>query len=215
MKKYEFELNRYVLDIFFPKERIKNKVQILNILMEATRYIMPIPLNMKVENSNKLILIIDKMSRFVFCTIDKCYSITFPFMVNENDDKLSFSYDGMEVDSQIISGVISIIKSESFDDKCSLDFVDPIYEFENEFNENFWPFLKNLLLFEDGYIRRDRDEKGYLEAKAKGCEHKHPINHLDVFRSSRATFKIGLENEIDNNIFIDILDIKTDCKYLK
>jgi hypothetical protein len=68
---------------------------------------------------------------------------------------------------------------------------------------------------EDGYIRYDMNEVGYKEAKEKGFEHRHPLNHLDVFYTSKATFKLGLKKAIINDEFIDYLNIKTDCKYLQ
>ena len=37
MKKYKYALNQYVSDIIFPKERVKDKVQILEFLLEASR----------------------------------------------------------------------------------------------------------------------------------------------------------------------------------
>ena len=40
MKKYEFKLNQQVCASFFPRHLINTKVEILEILMEATRYIL-------------------------------------------------------------------------------------------------------------------------------------------------------------------------------
>ena len=89
-------------------------------------------------------------------------------------------------------------------------FKSPIfcdYQEECDENENFLGFLRELLLMEDGYIRYDYDE-----------EHKngdlHPLNHYDLFYSSHATFKIGLNAILSEDEFVDLLDIKSDCKYL-
>jgi hypothetical protein len=79
MKKYEFALNQYVSDVIFPKEQVKNKVQILEILLEASRYMLSTPSFTFDENLGSIILIIDKMSRLFFCKEKKCYSIVFPF----------------------------------------------------------------------------------------------------------------------------------------
>ena len=216
MKKYEFTLNHYASSLFFPEERVKNKIQIIEILMEATRYILSASDVKTNINEGKLILIVDKMSRLFFCNKNKYYSIVFPFAINEYDDKLLFSFQNdIDVDAQLISSVISVIKSDEFDSKSSFDFIEPIYYIENELNENFWIFLKELLLIEDGYIRYDNDETGYEEAKKNGHEYTHPINHLDIFYSSKATFKLGLDHKIIDGEFIDCLNTKTNCKFIK
>jgi len=216
MKTIEFDIGQSTKELFFPKERVKTKVQVLEILMEATRYMLIRP-NVPTEKlAGKLILHVHKMSRLFFFNNNKYYSIAFPFFVSEYSERLCFSFrNDIEVDSQLISNVISIIKCESFNDKCSLGFAEPIYDIDNEYDGNFWMFLRELLLAEDGYIRYDKDEKGFLDAKEKGEEHRHPLNHYDVFYSNNASFKLGLDNEIVQNEFVDLLDIKTDCKYIK
>ncbi len=103
--------------------------------------------------------------------------------------------------------MIAIIKCDEFKANCSLEFVTPICDYTEECDENFWVFLRELLLMEDGYIRYDYDE-----------EHEngdiHPLNHYDLFYSSNATFKIGLEDKERQTNFIDLMDINTSCKYL-
>ena len=65
---------------------------------------------------------------------------------------------------------------------------------------------------EDGYIRYDYDEDGYNNAKSIGAEDRHPLNHYDIFYSSQNTFKIGLNNKINEDSFIDFIDINKKCK---
>jgi hypothetical protein len=216
MKKFEFKISHFAIDSFFPKARIKTKLQVLEILMEATRYILVNPEIDKNNIAGKIILLIDKMSRLFFLHEGKYYSIVFPFLTRHYDNKLLFSFQNeVEIDSQLISNILSIIKGSSFNTICSLDFADSIYNFETEYNENFWVFLRELLLHEDGYIRYDKDLTGYLEAKTKGEERKHPLNHFDVCYSSSATYKIGIDRDLSEGDFVDLLDIKTDCRYLK
>ena len=43
----------------------------------------------------------------------------------------------------------------------------------------------------------------------------HPLNHFDVNYSSKTTFKIGIDSKIDNNFFLDLMDITTDCQYIR
>ncbi len=206
MKIYKFKISKMFLDVFF--RPIRNKSEVIEVLMEAIRYML-INSNISEENSKgKIILKVDKMSRLFFFTQNKYFSIVFPFFAGEIDNKYFFSFKNqIDIDIRLISQVISIIKCDEFKANCSLDFVAPICDYEEECDENFWIFLRELLLMEDGYIRYDYDE-----------EHKngnlHPLNHYDIFYSSNATFKIGLDDKLREDIFIDLLNINSDCKYL-
>jgi len=227
MKRYEFDIHIGKLDKFFPKKRIKTKTQIIEVLMESLQLILQ---NYKISNektAGKIILIVDKMSRLFFISENKFYSITFPFFIEKIDnnfiiklqkfDYLDYIEDEndlfVEVDYQIISDILSFIKCDNFKNQCSLDFITPIDEYE-QYEKKFWIFLRELLLMEDGYIRYDYDIENYKKAKRSGKSHIHPLNHYDLFYSSNATFKIGLLNEINNEDFIDLLNVNTDCKYL-
>lgn len=215
MKRFEFDVNRAFLEKFFPKERVKSKPQIIEILMEATRYML---VNTPVSTekiAGKIILYIDKMSRLFFFTEDKYFSIVFPFFAYYEDGKYRFSFqNNIDVDSKLIGQVINIIQCDEFKEKCSLDFVAPICDYEEECDENFWIFLKELLLMEDGYIRYDYDKENYHKSTKQEEEHKHPLNHYDFFYSSNATFKIGLNDALNKENFIDFINIRTDCHYL-
>jgi hypothetical protein len=217
MKKFEFDIDKSFLERFFPKERVKSKAQIIEILMEATRYMLLDPSVSQEKIAGKIILYIDKMSRLFFITEKKYFSIVFPFLAYDKDEdgryRFSFQND-IDVDSQLISQVINIIHCDEFKEKCSLDFIAPICDYEENCDENFWIFLRELLLMEDGYIRYDYDEENYIKAVEKGEEHKHPLNHYDFFYSSNATFKIGLKNNLLHDDFIDLMNMYTDCNYL-
>jgi hypothetical protein len=91
-----------------------------------------------------------------------------------------------------------------------LDFIDPIISFE----ENIWTTFRDLLISEDGYIRYDKDEKGYKEAKLKKEEHRHPLNHIDVFYTNQLTLKLGLTEEYIDTDLIDMMNTNTNCRYL-
>ena len=68
--------------------------------------------------------------------------------------------------------MLFLLKS-SFNTDCIFEFADPIATIV-DYNLNFWSFLRELLLYEDGYIRYDYDEEhqdGLL----------HPLNHYDIF----------------------------------
>lgn len=218
MKNYTFNLSRVIYEKVFPKYRVKTKAHIIEILMEASRFILlQNDSDFIVENNEigKIILYIDKMSRIFFFTDKKYYSIVFPFHILEEEGnyKLVFK-SSIEVTPQLISKVISIIKCDEFKEQCSLDFIAPICDYEDQCDENFWEFLRELLLMEDGYIRYDFDQENYDKALEKGEEHRHPLNHYDIFYSSNTTFKIGLTNTVLNENFINLLDSDRDCEYL-
>lgn len=219
MKRFDFNLNEVMLSKFFPHYRIKTKPHLVEILMEATRFILiqndP---ELKVPDhqaKGKMVIIVDNMSRLFFFSKNKYYSIVLPFYVIEEDEQIKISFKNLiNVTSHLISQVITIIKCDDFKEQCSLDFVAPICEIEEECDENFWIFLRELLLMEDGYIRYDYDLQEYENAKENGNEHIHPLNHFDLFYSSNASFKIGLKTGLPQEEFIDFLNTKTACKYL-
>jgi len=213
MKIYEFNISQIYLDKFF--RPIRSKAEVIEVLMETIRYMILNPTLDKEDSHGKIILRIDKMNRLFFFSKEKYFSIVFPFFARKEDNKYIFSFKNkIEVDSRLISQVISIIKCDEFKANCSLEFAQPICDYQEECDENFWEFLRELLLMEDGYIRYDYDEENHKRFKDRGEEDKHPLNHYDLFYSSHATFKIGLNSKLNEDNFIDLLDINSDCKYL-
>jgi len=211
MKKYEFNINNIYVDKFFSP--IRNKTKVIETLLESIKYMILSPVIKESEVSGRMVLNIDKMSRLFFYTEEKFFSIVFPFSALCDENRFKFVFNGEEIDSRLISQVLSIIRCDEFSSYCSLDFIDPISEYENE-DENFWVFLKELLLMESGYIRYDYDIDNYEKFKSINKEHVHPMNHYDVFYSGNATFKLGLDNSLEENDFIDLLNIHSNCKYL-
>ena len=219
MKKYIFNLDKVIYDKAFPQYRVKTKAHIIEILMEITRFILlqndPEFVVDEQNSKGKVVLYIDKMSRLFFFSENKYYSIVFPFhFLEENGEYKIVFQSTIEVNSRLISKVISIIQCDEFKTQCSLDFVEPICDAEDDCDENFWIFLRELLLMEDGYIRYDFDQEEYDNARERGEEDRHPLNHYDFFYSSKATFKLGLNNKISNDDFIDLVNIRTNCEYL-
>ncbi len=214
MKHHKLNINQLYIDKFFPKERIKSKAQIIEILMETVRYFLLNPVIAENDTVGTIILHIDKMSRIFYIKDEKFFSIVFPFFTYKEEESFRFSFqNNIDIDSRLISQTISLVKCDEFKEKCSLDFVAPICEYE-DCDENFWIFLRELLLMEDGYIRYDYDKKSYDDALEKGEEHNHPLNHYDLFYSNSATFKIGLRDQLKYEEFIDFLNSTTECKYL-
>ena len=221
MKCFLYNLNKTDVDIFFPNELIKRKIQIIKILLEFVRGILLYRETIEERDikSPYVKLIIDKKSRIFFFSEKKYYTIHFPFSCSKQDDgSLEITYQGyrniIPIKSEIISKVMEILNDEQFNSVSALDFIEPIDKMESEI-DYIWELLKGLLMFEDGYVRFDNDSEEYNRAKNEGREHTHPENHIDVFYNNGNTFKLGLKRKSTPDEFIDYFDSKKDCKYLK
>jgi hypothetical protein len=213
---FQVEIDSASQKIFFPEERIKDKYKILEILLEACRYIIYNKKERKVQGNYKIILNKGKMSRLFFVSESKIYSIAFPFYIFYNESDVMISYKNLiDIDSFTISNLLSIIKSPALNSEDCLDFVDPVVGLEHDQKINYWGILRDLILLEDGYIRYDIDEEGYKQALRQRQQHKHPLNHFDIFYTNQVTFKLGLEEEYFDSDLIDTLDTNTNCRYLK
>jgi len=219
MKHYSFNLSQVIYNKVFPDYRVKTKAQIIEILMEMTRFILlQNDSNFVVKDSDSkatAVVHVDDMSRLFFFSQNKYYSIVFPFHILEKDGQYQIVFQSnIEITNRLISQVISTITCDKFKAQCSLDFIEPICIGEDECGMDFWELLRVLLLMEDGYIRYDLDQENYDKAVKNGEEHKHPLNHYDIFYSSNATFKVGLLSTIVNDCFIDFLNVNSECEYL-
>lgn len=214
MKNYIFHLDEHSLNKLF--KPIRSKIDIIDVLMEATKYIILNPAINQKNICGKMVLRIDKMSRLFFFCHEKYFSIVFPFFIREEAERKFSIYSKFieDIDNRLISKVVEFITCDEFDANCSLDFVEPICSYEENYNGSIWIFIRELLLMEDGYIRYDYDKKRYTEFKSRREEHKHPLNHYDLFYSNSCTFKLGLHTKITENDFIDLLTTSTDCQYL-
>jgi hypothetical protein len=208
---FQLDINLSLIKTFFPEERIKDKYKIIEILLEACRYMLYNKKVAKARSQYKMILCKDKMSRLFFVCENKIYSITFPFNINQTKSEISINYKNrLDIDSKNITALLSIIKSPTIKSEDCLEFIDPIVSYD----QNLWTTFRDLLLIEDGYVRYDNDEVGFQEAKKNGHENRHPLNHIDIFYTNIASFKIGLKHEYTDTDLIDLMDRDTDCKYL-
>lgn len=213
---FQIKIDEISKKIFFPEERIKDKFKILEILLEACRYIIYNKKESNVKNGDRLIFNNDKMRRLFFVSKNKIYSIAFPFNIYYSESETRIDYKNrFNLDSYTISNLLSLIKAPTINSESCLDFADPIVDLEQNQNLNYWMMLRDLLLLEDGYIRYDKDEDGYKEALSKKQQHKHPLNHIDIFYTSQVSFKLGLEQDYVDVDIIDTLDVNTNCRYLK
>jgi len=154
-------------------------------------------------------LVIDKMSRLIYKSEQKIFSVVFPFQTTEKYNQLKFESPHYgEIDSFAINHVLKSLKDEhGINSNCISTLADRVLDF-CKIKPSFWNLLKEVLFLEGGYIRYDYDE---LHEKGKF----HPLNHLDIFYSSKGTFKIGLESRIDEKLFCDILNKESECHFLK
>lgn len=207
MKRYTFTLDERLVKEFFTP--VRSKKDIVSLLMKSIKLMLVNDAIDKIRVKGELTLIVSKMSRLFYFSENKFFSISFPFLVIENEGELEFSSKTVKIiDNKVTSDVIGVVSKSGFQDvECALEFVDPIIEIA-DFEQLFWPFLLNLFMYEDGYIRYDYDEK------YESGDH-HPLNHYDIFYSSLSTFKIGLRNRLESDSMLDFLDSNSICHYLE
>lgn len=206
MKRFDFPIDRHQSQwVFAP---IRTKKEALTLLIKATKAMLAPTAIKKEEQTGSITLIISKMSRLLFHSSNKTFSIAFPFLVREDKTGIYFySHEHPNIDSKTTSDILALLDQPYlFDTKDVLEFADPICS-ACDIDVDLWCLFRNLLLLEDGYIRYDDDRE-----RVNG--HKHPRHHLDFFYSQGTTFKAGLRRNISDGELIDILNIETDCHYL-
>lgn len=207
----------------FTNKVIRQKKDIINLLLECCKCLIMYKAKIhdkKVSDSScfnngdiSIVIFIDKMSRLFFCTENKIQSFRFPFDLNlEKSDSEMLSYNGHSVTLESIFIMTSIFKEQ-------IDNIDTIMDrlFNNEVycanSQNDRDYLNkmlyNLIIFEDGYLRFDFNDK------ANEREIYHPLHHIDLFYSNATTFKIGLFDMLKISECINVLDINTECYYIQ
>jgi len=72
----------------------------------------------------------------------------------------------------------------------------------------FYRLSNVMFLSECGYVRYDYDE---LRQDPK----MHPLNHLDIFYSQSAAWKVGLKEKISLSDFVGSINSNTECQYIE
>lgn len=193
---------------------IRNKKDIVLFIFDAVDALL---VRVSGEECGVLWIKKEKMSR-IFCFLDeKYFSLVFPFeveLIRENEFKIYDSFFEIEIDNRKIVLLRRILDEidfmgnsiESIIEDAYLDVAENGYEHE-EIEQCFMLILR-LLSMELGYIRYDYDpehENGKF----------HPLHHLDINYSSKGTYKLGMNNKIQINDFVDLLDVKKECRYIK
>lgn len=202
-------------DLFHKKvvKIIRRKEELIILLLESIKLLLLGNILGTLKERGRLILRVDKMSRLIFEIENKYFSFNFPFSIDFDESnseiRIYDSSTGIDLDSKLVSILISIF-NQKINTERSLD--DIYYELAYGDNipniDDIWSVIEHLIMFECGYLRYDYDEE-HQNA------HVHPLNHIDINYSISSTFKIGFEKRITVEDFMDILDIRTNCHYLK
>ena len=206
MKKFEFSLDKFQLSRMLSSFR--EKKDIINLWMSVIKLVLSYSKPSDCDVAGVLILHVDKMSRIFISSEEKSFSTSFPFSIYEKDSLLEFGATSCPVvDNKVTSDIISLINANNI--LCSrnvVEFADPLMDISGD-PDMIWELFRDLMLCDDGYIRIDHDpdnENGKI----------HPLDHIDIFYSQSATFKIGLLERPDLTGFHDILNYRTDCHFL-
>ena len=144
---------------------IRNKEDLIHLILETVKVMSIEPYNDPLPNKyNKLVLVIDKMSRLFFCLEYKIFTFNFPLQVKEKDDQLEFSYNSLVIDSYTSSLLISIFNKENIIIKgieCLYEqVVEEFISYElNDNNDIYYELINHFLSFESGYLRYDLEDR--------------------------------------------------------
>ncbi|WP_273691172.1 hypothetical protein [Ketogulonicigenium vulgare] len=205
-KRFNFDLDEFQLSRLTTP--VREKSDVIRFWLKATQLAIS---HLPPEEGTRvggMQIIIDKMSRIFVEHGTKSFSVNYPFMVRRDDDRLRFySHSCEDIDSRMIAIVMGLIDGEKLLLKNNVyDFVDPIFKEVDE-DPQVWNLIKDLILADDGYLRVDHDPE------RENGRH-HPLNHIDVFYSAGASFKVGLNSRVSVADFSDLLDLRTECHFL-
>lgn len=216
MKFYGYDLNPGIINY---DSSFRNKVSIVNILIEVARFInISVPqsaseLATQLDSDKiRLVLYIDKMSRIFIEEIDKIHSFRLPFTLKVENGKYVLSFNNFQITNASCS-ILSSIFSE-LSEHTPIEKILELYwevasdlSVPSEESEIHSQLIAYLLSFEAGYLRFDHDE-------VRADKMYHPENHIDFNYTSGATFKFGLTKPITHQQLIDMINIATPCSYL-
>ncbi len=205
VKNFTFHLSEDQVEWIF--KPIRTKLHAITILMRVIKIMLAYQEPVAAQKAGYFSLTINAMSRLVFVSKEKIYSINFPFQITGEIGSFKiYSLHHLDINSKSTSSILALIDDGIFNEPHVLDFAMPVAD-SHDIDSDLWAFLRELLLWEDGYIRYD-DDPGNENGDV------HPRYHLDVFYSGPATFKLGLKHPIQHSTFTDILDINTNCRFL-
>ena len=212
-KEFTYKMSKHILEMSSKPLRKREEAILLLLytirMFDVSQYILD-------ERSEQVIVSIDKMNRIFYLIDNKIFSMQFPFRVEydgvQDSNIIYDSVTGTVISPMVLSFLIEAFEKMS---RREVDF-DTIFEIimEPEVNDEeftsktMWQLISYLLKYDLGYLRYDFDPE-HEEGKI------HPLNHLDICLDGSATYKIGLEKEIGFSDMKDILDLTTECWYLR
>jgi hypothetical protein len=216
-KRYILNFGKYFQSIV--SNIIREKEELLVLLLETIKLFQMGNIIPEEEKNGTVIIYIEKMSRVIYETDDKIFSINFPFYIGEDiGGYKTYSIidieTGIVFDEIITSTLLSLIKNGVINNNSLASIYDELDNVETLFDyggfdtpDLLWKLLRKLFLFECCYLRFDHDEvhnNGSL----------HPVDHLDISYCSSGTFKLGVNRKLNVTDFIDIINNQTECYYL-
>lgn len=186
---------------------IRDKVDYVKVLMVSIKFFL-LTKHLKPHDYIQGKIIIDKMSRLFIYDNDKYFSLSFPFIIYEEEgDYYVKTYSGKIINQKSISEILYIINSNQFNLSRSLiDFyIDP-----DDIDFSTIYLLEEILMFEPSYMRYDYDpDPTRVDAEF------HPLHHLDIHYSNYSTLKIGLDDRIEPEFFENLHNLRKVCCYIK
>lgn len=204
MKVKYFTIPKMELDIY--EAVIRNSYDYYKLLFKSVQLILASTPATRPSN-NVIVVYIDKISRLIYRTKTRLFSINFPFTMIENGDSFDICLHSVKIDSYTCSLFIGLLESAPADME---DLLNRIYDedISTDKRKELLEILSALNETDSGYVRFDCDiehEKGK----------KHPKFHFDIFFDTNINIKIGLMENLSLSQFTDIMDLSANCWYLK
>lgn len=212
-KDFTFPMSKHIMEL--SQKPLRSKIE-ANILLLNTVRMLDIQesLSLPTARKERIIISIGKMSRIFYLLEKKWFSMHFPFIVRqyENSKDMFFHNCDIRVSQVLLSRLLTIFESmqnKMLNIYSMLEMLtDPDFIQVDCSIEEMWLIVSYLLQYELGYLRYDID----LEHEPNKI---HPLYHLDICLSGGASYKLGLEKELNFKDFRSILDVTTKCWYLK
>lgn len=186
----------------------REKTNIILFWMRAAKTILSFVEPMPDQVHGKMLVCTGKMHRIFVESDGKVFSTALPFSVKKTDGFYSCTLrSGIDLSSKLSSEIIAALSTTaSFQNKEVFGFADDIMGISDD-PDTLWAALSELVNSDDGYLRFDHDPD-------REDGRRHPLNHIDIFFSQSATFKLGVVEKLEIDALSDLLNVQTDCHYL-
>lgn len=202
---------------------VRNRCDAIKIIMQACEFI--------IENEYKNLdsldyiltekkpfIYVDKMYRLFIYEENKLFSIVFPFVIDIEKSEVKMHYRNINRQMLAIINTIFLYNWDELSIERLLEMIwdhDFYKSLEDEDRECLIEAVTHLISYEIGYIRYDYDVENSKKYTEKGKADVHPENHFDINYSGAGTYKIGTNEKVSMEKFLDLLDVTKDCMYIK